>query len=429
MIDWDLTYNKLGINTLDGYRPKVMCKCDGCGVVRKVTIRVKKRVTDGQMAWECAKCVGNRKEVSGKLRQSTIESWKDDGYKKVQSEKSQRLWSDDKYRELHSKSVNTPEMKALYSLSAKKAWEDSEYRAKHAVALSEFRRGRISAPQKKFYDLLEIVGIDYEPEVVVGPYTYDTRIGDILVEVHGNWPHTQPKQIRLDAAKAEYVKDTKYTLKVIWEYQLMNSEKSIETIKQWFGIGKIDATHVNLHGLSIKRIDRKTILPFMSSFHYIGSAGRCGLDFAAFLGDEIVCAAVFAHQTSPDTARRLGYKHSQVLELTRYCRSPKFYNKNLGSWFLSRVIKLLPEKVKLLVSFADMGYEHDGALYKASGWKYDGDTPPTYFYINDDGWKLHKRTLYRQACGVHMKEAEFAAKFGYDKVMTRGMKRYLYHRS
>ena len=47
------------------------------------------------------------------------------------------------------------------------------------------------------------------------------------------------------------------------------------------------------------------------------------------------------------------------------------------------------------------------------------------FYINEDGWKLHKKTLYNQARAMHMKETEFAQRFNYKKIYLPPLRKYI----
>jgi len=67
VIDWKLTEEQLNRTNISGYRPKVICRCDRCKTIQKITIRIKSRVVDDQMDWECPKCVGSRPAVKKKL--------------------------------------------------------------------------------------------------------------------------------------------------------------------------------------------------------------------------------------------------------------------------------------------------------------------------------------------------------------------------
>lgn len=69
-IDWVRSKNELGTtpqSIISIYRPKVMCICDKCSIIKIITIRVKSKIINGQMKWECAKCVGNRIETKSHL--------------------------------------------------------------------------------------------------------------------------------------------------------------------------------------------------------------------------------------------------------------------------------------------------------------------------------------------------------------------------
>lgn len=51
-----------------------------------------------------------------------------------------------------------------------------------------------------------------------------------------------------------------------------------------------------------------------------------------------------------------------------------------------------------------------------------------YWYAKEDGWVMHKRTLYGQAVNMKITEKEFAEKFGYTKVWGKEKLRYIYKR-
>lgn len=146
------------------------------------------------------------------------------------------------------------------------------------------------------------------------------------------------------------------------------------------------------------------------------------------LGDKIIAVAIFVHPNRKETATRLGFKPKQMFELSRFCICPGYNKKNLASWFISKSIKILRrerKEIKCLISFADPLFGHDGTLYKASNWKYNGDTTASYFYRDPDGYVMHKKTLYNLAISHKSKESEFASQHGYVKVNTPPKKRFI----
>lgn len=47
--------------------------------------------------------------------------------------------------------------------------------------------------------------------------------------------------------------------------------------------------------------------------------------------------------------------------------------------------------LKLIISYADPGQGHEGIIYKADNWIYEGKTAPVDYYINSRGEELHWR--------------------------------------
>ena len=76
--------------------------------------------------------------------------------------------------------------------------------------------------------------------------------------------------------------------------------------------------------------------------------------------------------------------------------------------------------------YADPNFNHNGALYLASNWKYVGDIKSDYWYVNSDKWIMHKKTLWNRAVNMGMGESEFAKLFGYIKVWGLPKKKFIY---
>ena len=47
--------------------------------------------------------------------------------------------------------------------------------------------------------------------------------------------------------------------------------------------------------------------------------------------------------------------------------------------------------IKLIISYADPAQGHEGTIYKADNWIYEGLTQPVDYYMNDKGEELHWR--------------------------------------
>ena len=78
------------------------------------------------------------------------------------------------------------------------------------------------------------------------------------------------------------------------------------------------------------------------------------------------------------------------------------YGKNIESLAISKSFKWLEEnapKIKVLVSYADPEQNHDGAIYQATNWIYQGcgdfQLAPTYsLRLSENGEWMHSRSVY-----------------------------------
>ena len=78
------------------------------------------------------------------------------------------------------------------------------------------------------------------------------------------------------------------------------------------------------------------------------------------------------------------------------------YGKNIESYVISATFKWMKENapnIKVLISYADPEQSHDGAIYQATNWIYQGcgdfQLAPTYsLRVNEDDDWMHSRSVY-----------------------------------
>jgi ribosomal protein S18 acetylase RimI-like enzyme len=99
------------------------------------------------------------------------------------------------------------------------------------------------------------------------------------------------------------------------------------------------------------------------------------------------------------------------VELARLCIHPRYQKRNLASYFLSRTFKLLD--FDNVVSYCDTTVGHSGAVYKSLGFKLHHEVNPDYWYVDKNGWVMHKKTLYARAKKQGLVESDYAGQFGY----------------
>lgn len=130
----------------------------------------------------------------------------------------------------------------------------------------------------------------------------------------------------------------------------------------------------------IEEIDLKRAKGLLEEYHYSHSAPSAAtLCFGLFSGDEkvLIGAAVF-RPAALGSAKKLAPDDPQsVLCLSRFILVPGT-PYNTASYFLSSCTRQIKKSkaFKILVTFADTWQEHDGGIYKASNWKFEGMTIP-----------------------------------------------------
>lgn len=371
------------------------------------------------------------------------------------SEMGKKLWEDPAYREKMEKLYASEEYKTKLSEKSKKLWESEEYRNKMAISCGseEYRnkmalicanQPKVSSLQEILYSILDDLGVKYyreypdkpaDPEVVIGPWNFDCVIPRenepaLLIECQGEYWHNQPKAIRNDKSKATYITNNfpeQYELKQIWEHEFKCKERVIETIKYWLGISQTELVDFVFKDVEIKSCPSEDYKLLLSKYHYLANAGRGGLAYGAYLGEELIGVCIFSPLVRQNI-RTGSYESKECRELSRLCIHPKYQKKNFTSWFVSRCIKQLDPKYKLIISYCDTTFNHDGATYKACNFKEDGIVPPDYWYVSEDGWVMHKRTLYGHATKMGITEKDYAEKLSYKKVFGKEKLRFIYER-
>lgn len=371
-----------------------------------------------------------------------------DNYAELQSNRMQGAWTDDKksIASVKAKELMTDDMRSKLSEGSKRLWRNAAYRSKQVITqttywnkpenkhrLAIFRSnqsGSISKIQTTLYNILTDFGIEHTPEFVLGPYNFDCLAGRFLIECQGDYWHSQEKAIRSDRAKATYVNqyynDT-YELKYLWEHEFNCKDKVVETIKYWFGITKLELIDFDFKQIIIRRASAMEYKSILSKYHYLCNAGRGGIAYGAYFNDEIVATCIF----SPLIRQNIdisGYDKSQVVELSRLCINPQYQIKNFASWFVSRCIKQLDDKYKCIVSYCDTTFNHNGSVYKALNFKQDKIVRPDYWYADERGWVMHKKTLYGRAIKMNITESEYAARFNYKKIFGTEKYRFIFER-
>lgn len=125
----------------------------------------------------------------------------------------------------------------------------------------------------------------------------------------------------------------------------------------------------------VKLVERKDIVEFIETWHYSKSINGCISDycFALYDGVDMIGAGFFGRLAMANQWKRFGESIDDVIELRRLCcidDTPK----NTESYFIGSMLRWLKKntKIKVVVSYADAEYGHNGVIYKASNFEYLG---------------------------------------------------------
>jgi len=415
---------------------KVEIKCSQCG--NKKTVRLdsyNKNVTKNgsYLCHECAtrkaakegkyagdtdkrssvsKALWGNKEYRAKITNASIERNTTEQYKKSQRDRSKILWDSDQYRISVSQGVKNSmadeEVRDKISESLRTKWQEEYYRSS---VLKSLKRAKISSIQLDLYNYLDDLKVQYHKEgenTTFGYYVFDCYIPEhrLLIECQGDCRHSLPNTIRNDKSKFTYI--TKYfpdhQIMYIWEHEFYEKDGVLDRLKLRLKID-LDTVDFKFSDLVSRRIERQLSNSFLQRYHYLGKS-RGGCDYGLYLGEDLIAVASFSPLLRQNVAHQFP-ANSQ--ELSRLCVHPRYHKKNLLSWWISRI------PIRPIVAYADTTVGHTGAVYKASGFVLHHVTSPDYWYCSEDGYVMHKKTLYNRAVKVSLTEREFAERYGYYK--------------
>ena len=182
----------------------------------------------------------------------------------------------------------------------------------------------------------------------------------------------------------------------------------------------------------VERCERRNIKDFVETWHYSHSINGIMSDYCFRLmdGDRLIGGMIYGKMAMANQYKRFAEKEADVTELRRLCcidETPK----NTESFFIGRTLRWLRKntEIKIVVSYADAEYGHQGTIYKASNFEGLGKRPGAKV-IMWDGKKYHDkaiRTKYKgelKPFAIKLKAALDAGEAVYTK--TAGKFTYVY---
>ncbi len=173
--------------------------------------------------------------------------------------------------------------------------------------------------------------------------------------------------------------------------------------------------YCNTSKLSIRQIDKPTAKKMVVKYHYSKLWTKCSVALGLFIDtgnehaffdepeEKMIGVIVYGDPIGRLTGQSISdeIKRTEVLELTRLFIHDG-YGKNIESYVISQSFKWLKEHspdIKVLISYADPEQAHDGCIYQATNWIYQGcgsfQLMPTYsLRLNEEDDWMHSRNVY-----------------------------------
>ena len=127
----------------------------------------------------------------------------------------------------------------------------------------------------------------------------------------------------------------------------------------------------------VEKCERGEIKDFIEKWHYSHNMNGVISTYCFKLldGDKLIGAAVFGWLAMANQWKKYTDSKEKLIELRRLCCIDDTM-KNTESYFISRCIKWLKRNTKIekIVSYADLEFNNEGIIYKATSFKLLGKT-------------------------------------------------------
>ena len=146
----------------------------------------------------------------------------------------------------------------------------------------------------------------------------------------------------------------------------------------------------------VELCDRKDISTFIEKWHYSKNVNGLTITYCFKLLDitnQLIGAIIYGKIAMANVWKKYGDKETDVIELKRLCcidNTPK----NTESFFIGSTLRYLKKHTnfKTVISYADTFYNHEGIVYKASNFTYNGQTSKGKFIIYNEK-RYHDKTI------------------------------------
>ena len=142
----------------------------------------------------------------------------------------------------------------------------------------------------------------------------------------------------------------------------------------------------------VKKIERKDTLDWLLNIHYAKRIPTISYSFGLFVNNILKGVVTFGNPAGANVCSCIcGEKYrKEVLELNRLVLIEN--KKNYASFLVGNSLKLLP-KPSLIISYADINYNHHGYIYQATNFIYTGKAKGREKFLDINNKDIPERTL------------------------------------
>ena len=160
----------------------------------------------------------------------------------------------------------------------------------------------------------------------------------------------------------------------------------------------------------VKQIHRDETLQFLLNIHYAKRIPTISFSFGLFIEKDLKGVITFGNPTGANVCNCIcGEKYrNEVLELNRLVLLEN--KKNYASYFVANAMKLLPIP-NLIISYADINFNHHGYIYQASNFIYTGLAKGREKFTKKDGTDIPERTLTSLYKNANLSRSEYMKKY------------------
>ena len=357
--------------------------------------------------------------------------------KKKRSVDGKKLWKEGKVNVVR---MWTPQARQKAVEKGIARWRDDQYMQKmRIIAREKWYKYRMWEKMKKFKEtkpenmvaeILSLLGVKFSRNYSIGKgFSVDFYCPDhkIMLDVDGEYWHGrfvyQHKQVayvkQKDQRKNSYVKEHMSEQYIrLWEQYTLSREALVSILSRVFK-RSVTIIDFSFKDLSFREINSQETRNFVEKYHYAMRLGPFIKGVGVFLQQNMIAVCAFKY---PTYATNHG-----CLELSRFCIHPSYQIKNLASFCLSRVLRIIDANE--IITYADTTQGHDGTIYRAANFKEIGRTSQSYYYVDEYNAKYHKKVIYNHAIRMKMTEAEYVEKTNLKRITEQPKIKFLYQHS